>query len=82
MKLIREIVVYQKQGDKLIESFEIDLSVDELIDILNVNKLEDPEVYMVYKINQDQYSKFKYKMSNLKEIDFNNFEIFYECYKI
>ena len=81
MKLSRQIAIYQKEGDKFIESFEIDLSVSELINILNVNTNEDPEVCMVYSINKEQYSKIQKKVPALKEIDFDSVDLFYECFQ-
>ncbi len=81
MKVSREIAIYQKEGDKYIESFEIDLSVDELVNILNVNTDEDPNVYMVYDISKEQYSQIQKIIPKLKEIDFDNVELFYECFQ-
>lgn len=82
MKVTREIAVYQKNGDKYFESFEIDLLVDELVNILNVNTNEDPNVYMVYNINKEQYSKFQKLIPILKEIDFDDVELSYECFQV
>lgn len=82
MKVIREIAIYQKDGDKFIESFEIDFSVDELIKILHVDIEEDPNVYKVYDLNKEQYSQILKIVPNLKEIDFDNFELFYECFQV
>ncbi|RZK51457.1 MAG: hypothetical protein EOO87_17625, partial [Pedobacter sp.] len=76
MAVNREIVVYQKQDDKFVESFEIDLSIDLLIEILNVDIQEDPDVYMVYQIDKNQYLKFQKLIPNLKELDFSNIDLF------
>lgn len=79
--IVREIAIYQKEGDKFIESFVIDLSVDKLINILNVDTDEDPNVYMVYDINKEQFLQLQNIIPNLKEIDFDNVELFYECFQ-
>jgi hypothetical protein len=81
MKVSREIAIYQKEGEKYIESFEIDLSVDKLVNILNVDTDEDPNVYMVYDINKEQYLQIQKIIPSLKEIDFDNVELFYECFQ-
>ncbi|MFV8324857.1 hypothetical protein [Flavobacterium sp. ZS1P14] len=81
MLVTREIAIYQKDGDKHIESFEIDLSIDELVSILNVDTNEDPNVYMVYEINNEQYSQIQKIIPSLKEIDFDNVELFCECFQ-
>lgn len=82
MIVSREIALYQKKDDSYIESFEIDLSINELVSILNVDVLVDPDVYMIYQINKEQYSKIHKLIPNLKEIDFNKVDLFYECSQI
>ena len=79
--VVREIAIYQKEGDKHIESFEIDLSVEKLINILNVDTDKDPNVYMVYAINKAQFLQLQKLIPNLKEINFENVELFYECFQ-
>ncbi len=81
MKVSREIAIYQKKDEKYIESFEIDLSVDKLVNILSVDTDEDPNVFMVYDINKEQYTQIQKIIPSLKEIDFDNGELFYECFQ-
>jgi hypothetical protein len=82
MTVRREIVVYQKEGDKFIEKVEIDVSIDFLIGILDVNIEEDPNVYMIYKIDEEQYSKFQKLIPDLKVRDFNDIDLFCECFQV
>ncbi|MEC4003198.1 hypothetical protein OX283_000895 [Flavobacterium sp. SUN052] len=79
--IIREIAVYSRVNDNHIESYEIDLSVDELITILNVDIDKDPNVYMIYEINETQYSLFLNLIPSLKVFDLENVELFYECFQ-
>ncbi|RXR21479.1 DUF7683 domain-containing protein [Flavobacterium stagni] len=79
--IVREIAIYQKEGDKYIKSFEIDLSAEKLINILNVDTDKDPNVYMVYAINKAQFLQLQKLIPNLKEINFENVELFYECFQ-
>jgi hypothetical protein len=81
MKVSREIAIYQKNSDKYIESFKINLSVVELVNILNVDTNEDPDVYMIYNISKKQYLQITKINPILKEIDFENVELFYECFE-
>jgi len=82
MEVKREIAVYQKKGDKFIESFKIDISANILINILKVDAEDDPNVYLLYTIDKEQYSEFQKLIPTLKNIDFNDVELFYECFQV
>jgi hypothetical protein len=81
MKVTREISVYEKDGDKYLNSCQINLSLEKMIDILNIDLEKDPEVYDVYKINLKQYIYLKEFIPELLVLNFNKVEIFYECHQ-
>ena len=82
MNVTREIVIYQKDGDNQIDSFEINLSVEDLIDILNIDANDDPNVYKVYQATYNQYLKLIQLVTELPKYHFDQNDIFYECYQI
>ncbi|RED25389.1 hypothetical protein BD847_2140 [Flavobacterium cutihirudinis] len=82
MNIVREIVAYQKEGDKFIDSVEIDLSIEKLIEILNVNIEDDPGVYLVYEIDKKQFFKLLELAPELSKINFDEGAIYYECSEI
>jgi hypothetical protein len=79
MKVIREITIYQKEGEELIDSFLINLPKDVLIKILNVDLDDDPDIYKVYSVNEKQYADLSRLDIQLPIYDFNTVEVFYEC---
>ncbi|WP_431243916.1 DUF7683 domain-containing protein [Flavobacterium sp. P21] len=82
MNVLREIVIYQKEGDKFIDSVEINLSSEKLIEILNVDIEDDPEIYLVYEINNEQFLKLLELAPELSNINFDEVAIYYECSEI
>ncbi len=82
MKLKREIAIYQKDGDKYIDSFEINLPIEKLVNILNVDLEDDPEIYNVYEIDENQYLQLKELVPELSKINFHKVAMFYECCQV
>ncbi|WDO13633.1 hypothetical protein MH928_02770 [Flavobacterium sp. WW92] len=82
MNVSREIVIYQKDGDNQIDSFEINLSVEDLIDILNIDANDDLNIYKVYQVTYNQYLKLIQLVTELSKYHFDQNDIFYECYQI
>lgn len=78
-KVIRELALYERIGDKYIESYELDLSLNQLIELFNIDINIDPNVYMIYEINIEQFEKLIKIKSELRQLDFNKFHIYYEC---
>jgi hypothetical protein len=77
--IIREICVYERQGNAFVYAFEIRLNADQLAVIFAVDKEDDPEVYKIYFVTAEIYSELKKADSSLKEIDFNTYALAYEC---
>lgn len=82
MKIIREIAFYEKTGETHIESFSINIPLAKLISILDVDIEDDPEVYKIYEINENQFLELQKFVPELKRIDFEKIDVFYECFKI
>ena len=82
MKVKRSIGVYQKDGDSLIQDVPIYLSVDFLKKLFQFKTDEDPELFKVYKLNQEQYFQLKILIFDLSNFDFSMVEMFLECYQI
>lgn len=81
MNVSREIGIYQKAGEKLIDSIEIDISIAVLRDILNVNE-DDTNVYKIYELNKNQFLQFCALVPQLLKFDFNDVSIYYECFQV
>ena len=79
MKLIREISVYEKDNDKYLNSFSVNLSLEKMINLLDIDLDNDPAVYDVYKINKSQFNYLKEFIPELLLLNFNEVELFYEC---
>jgi hypothetical protein len=82
MNVSREISIYEKYGSALIESFVTNIPVETLAHILNVKIDDDPNLYKVYPVNEIQYSMLMQITPELKGVDFNSCEVFYECFQI
>lgn len=82
MNVIREIAIYQKDGDKQIDSFKINLSIDDLIYLLDIDRMDDPNAYKQYEITYKQYLELIRLVPKLSKFNFNEGTIFYECYQI
>jgi hypothetical protein len=82
MNVSREIAFYEKTGETHIESFPINIPLTKLISILDVDIEDDPEVYKIYEINEKQFLELQKFVPELKRIDFENIDVFYECFEI
>jgi hypothetical protein len=82
MIVSREICIYQKEGDKLLTSIEINIPIRKIIEVLDIDKKNDPKVYLIYKINESQFLKLKEFVPKLLDFDFRKVEIYYECYQM
>lgn len=82
MKIKRLISVYSIRNDNLIKEFDIgNIQVDTINAILPHNE-EDPNFYMVYKLNKEQFENFRGLVPLLFTIDFNSdIEIYLETYR-
>ena len=79
MKVKRYISVYEKIGEGLIEEIEINIDLDILRKILNVCE-EDLDVFKTYPINENQFQSFCQVIPNLSVVEFDKFDLFYECF--
>lgn len=82
MTVSREIGIYQKDGDELIDNFQINLSINRLIEIFNIDIEDDPNVYKEYDINENEYLQLKELVPELSKYDFNHVFMSYECYQV
>jgi hypothetical protein len=82
MKIKRLISVYSIRNDNLIKECDIsNIQVDTLNEILPHNE-EDPNFYMVYKLNKEQFEDFRSLIPLLSTIDFDgDIEIYLETYR-
>ena len=82
MTIVREIAIYQIEGDSFIDSFEINLAIEKLIEILDVDIEDDPELYKVYEINKKKYLQLIEFVPKLSKINFDQVSVYYECYQV
>ena len=57
MNVERFIAVYDKDNDSLLEDIKIDLATDVLIDLLNIDRNDDPDAYKVYHLTEAQFER-------------------------
>lgn len=81
MKIIRELGVYQRNGEKFITSIPLDINKLELIRILKVDIKTDPDVLKIYGIDNKRYFEFSKLVPNLLKYNLEDVEIFYECFQ-
>lgn len=81
MDVLREINIYEKIGSALIKSFQVNIELNQLIKILDIDLEEDPFVYKVYNISEDEFIQFTLYIPTLSQYDFEEFSFYYECYK-
>jgi hypothetical protein len=80
MKLKRVIAIYEKQGDKFLYDYSInDVEIEKLKAIISANE-NDPDLFDVYVIGEKECSELVNFIPQLKELDFEQVELFYECY--
>jgi len=82
MDVQREILIFKKEKEILFDSFLIFLTPEKLIEILHVNVDDDPLVYKIYEIDRDQYKIFCKYVPELSNYDFDDVDIFYECFQV
>ena len=82
MNLSREICIYEKFGDALIESYQIDISLDKIIEIFGINIKNDPCAYNVYEVQGTEYEYLKLYLPEIIKYNIRDFAIYYECYQI
>ena len=83
MDISREINIYEKKGDTLLESISINnIELNQLINILGVNIKEDPYVYKIYGITNDKLIRLSEYIPELLKYNFEAFSFYYECYQM
>lgn len=82
MNLTRVIGVYSQTNEELIMEFQIDdIPVSTLRTILPV-KENDPDVLMIYPINNKELIKFSEFIPELLSLDLKQVKLFFECFEI
>jgi hypothetical protein len=80
MELRRVISVYEKKGEKFLFEYSLnDVPLDRIKAIITV-KDDDAELYDVYSLGEKELSELACLVPQLKELDFNQVELFYECF--
>jgi len=82
MNVERFIAVYDKEDDSLLDDIKIGLSTAELLDILDIDKADDPDAHKTYGITEPQFERLKKLLPQLEEFDFNNVHMHLECFSI
>lgn len=80
MELKRVISVYKKNSDKFLSEYSLnDVPLNRLKAIITL-KDDDSELFDVYPLGEKELSKLAFLVPQLKELDFNRVELFYECF--
>ena len=82
MNIERFIAIYDKDDNSLLDDIKIDLSTTVLLETLDIDKEDDPDVYKAYHITDPQFGKLKTLISGLEGFDFNMVDMYLECYNI
>lgn len=82
MNVERFIAVYDKDDDSLLDDIKIALSTPELLDILEIDKSDDPEAFKTYQITEPQFGRLKTLLPELHQFDFNAVHMKLECFSI
>lgn len=81
MEFIREIGIYQKESEKMIDSISINIDTAKLIEIFNVDLNDDPNVFKIYNIDKKQYLEISKLVPEILKFNFEDVEMFYECFQ-
>lgn len=82
MKVNRVIGVYERTSDKHIKDVSLnEVSIDRLKEIMNPS-VDDPDLYMIYKINIQQYQLLVNLVPLLSDENFDNSDMYYECNRV
>lgn len=82
MNIERFIAVYEHGSDSLAEDIRIDLPSAQLIEMLDIDKSDDPDLHKSYEITATQFARLKAFLPGLEKFDFNEFEVRLECFSI
>ena len=82
MNIERFIAVYDKENDAMLEDIKIDFSTEVLIDLLNIDKNDDPDAHKVYRLTEAQFVKFKSLLPALEQVVFDQVDVYLECFSI
>ena len=82
MNIERFIAVYDKDNDAMLEDIKIDFSTEVLIDLLNIDKNDDPDAHKVYRLTEAQFVKFKSLLPALEQVVFDQVDVYLECFSI
>lgn len=81
MNVTRYISVYERVGDKLLQEFNVDIiPFEKLKETVTAND-DDPELYHNYKMSFNQLEQFSKYIPSLLPIDFDNVDVWLECYQ-
>lgn len=83
MIIKRVISIYNSENDRLLSEIDIsNISVSFLNEIFDA-KEDDPNLFMIYKINERQYAELVKYVPILSGIEFkSSHEIYLECYQV
>lgn len=80
MELRRVISVYEKIGEKFLREYSLDdVPLERLKEIIAM-KDDDPELFNVYAVGEKELSELAFIVPQLKALDINHVELFYECF--
>jgi hypothetical protein len=82
MTVERFIAVYDKVDDALLDDIKVGLSTAELVDILGIDKDDDPDAYKTYQLTEPQFTKLKALLPALADVDFDAVHMHLECFSI
>ena len=78
--MTRVITVYEKNGEKLLSEYSIEgVPLEQIQRIIKASE-NDPDLFQIYPLGQSELLAFSSYIPKLKEIDFANVELFYECF--
>jgi hypothetical protein len=81
MTIERVLSFYGKNHENLVKEILLEIPVEVLRVILESDQ-EDENVFNIYHINQNQFELIKKIVPALSELEFDLFDVYYECFQI
>lgn len=75
----RSIAYYEKQGEKFIDEYVIDIDLDTLRELWEAYA-DDPMYYMIYPVSEIQKERIEELLG--EKLDFERYEYYLECHSL
>lgn len=81
LKVERYISSYERDGEKLLREYLIELPLDKLKEIIPADS-DDPNLYKIYTLDRNQIEKLRGLIPALPTFSLLNEAVYYECFTV